>query len=347
MVFRDYIIKLLTYMTKTKRLKYNIIVDFFQALDCPIPENAEKEFQEYYERVASLPNKPKEIDDIYPPKSVAYAIVHDDVDTFRSYFLSDKNNQTEFYNQTVVFQGNNLTYIHLAAQTCAVNCFTFLLNYYPTYDDDLLDSAVIGGNMDIIQLVLKNPNLQLKNHLRTAIIYHQNNVVGKIFKESSEEFLNIDLQFCISTMNRSSLYLIIKEMSRLECIDRRDSNLQTALIVATRLGELDIVEYLLECKADIEAKDAIGETALLTAATYGHFNVVCLLVTKGANIEAQDKYLWTPLMAACANGYEDIVRILISTGANPNARDIMGKSCYERAKPNIQMMLNISGERQP
>jgi len=48
-------------------------------------------------------------------------------------------------------------------------------------------------------------------------------------------------------------------------------------------GHLNIVEFLLEKNAELEAKDEIGETSLICAPSNGHLNVVRLLLEKNAD----------------------------------------------------------------
>ena len=73
----------------------------------------------------------------------------------------------------------------------------------------------------------------------------------------------------------------------------------TALINEVRSGNLEIVQYLVENGANINAKDDDkGRTALMFASRDGHLEVVKYLVESGANINAKTDEGWTALMSA-------------------------------------------------
>lgn len=335
--YKDYIIKILIFMTKTRRLKYNIIADYFNALSLPLPESVDPEFAKFYNSY-KLNSSIDSLDNIFPINTPGFYIVHDNIDGLKK--LIETPQRDEILAQTVTFMDQKISLLNLAAQCVAKKCFDYLFMYSTNITEEILDGAVIGGDADIIKKIINQyPNLKLRKHLRTAIKHHHNTICGMIYRDTPDEFLKIDMQFCVVNMNRTMLHIIIKEMMKKDGLDTLDSNQQPPIVVAARLGEIDIVEYLLECHANIDATDSMKETALLTAATFGHYAIVCFLVSKGANIEARDKYEWTPLMAACQAGHEECFRVLVTNHANLNARDVMGKSCYDRAAPNIQKII--------
>jgi ankyrin repeat protein len=72
-------------------------------------------------------------------------------------------------------------------------------------------------------------------------------------------------------------------------MDAKDNYGWTALVVAARQGNRDVVELLLDRQADINAQTVYGETALTCTAAYGHRDVVELLVRRGADTNAQNR----------------------------------------------------------
>jgi len=64
----------------------------------------------------------------------------------------------------------------------------------------------------------------------------------------------------------------------------------TALMLASKYGELAIVKLLLEKGADVNAKDNRGYTALSQASKYGQLEVAKLLLKKGANVNAKEDW---------------------------------------------------------
>lgn len=125
---------------------------------------------------------------------------------------------------------------------------------------------------------------------------------------------------------------------------------KTALLYATRRGDLAVTRLLVEAGADIEQVDADGVTPLLNAIVNAsiaaarnappgmdHLGVARWLVERGANVNAADWYGQTPLWAAVdvrnldVNGPSRdnridrdaalaLIELLLERGADPNAR---------------------------
>lgn len=72
----------------------------------------------------------------------------------------------------------------------------------------------------------------------------------------------------------------------------------TALHMAARRDNAEAAEALLECGANIEARDSLGETPLRRAVNCGQTRVAALLLTKGADPHAVGSKGLTPLSAA-------------------------------------------------
>jgi ankyrin repeat protein len=108
----------------------------------------------------------------------------------------------------------------------------------------------------------------------------------------------------------------------------------SALMLASFLGEIDIVQRLLDRDANLKAVDDRGMTALMLAASTGHVDVVKALLDKGADVNAHDAAGYTPLMMAANNGETAVAEALTQAGANPDARNPQGKTAKDYAALN-------------
>ena len=126
-------------------------------------------------------------------------------------------------------------------------------------------------------------------------------------------------------------------------VNSRDDKGRTALMTASRSGQIRIVTILLEKGADVNARDKEGGTALREAVMAlvkdpgekdgwrsGHPGIVKILLEKGAAVNSQTEG-WTPLLCAASDGSDDIVRLLLARGADANARTETGMTVLARA----------------
>jgi ankyrin repeat protein len=72
----------------------------------------------------------------------------------------------------------------------------------------------------------------------------------------------------------------------------------TALHMAARRGNIEIAEALLDCGADMEARDSLGDTPLRRAVNCGQTGVAALLLSKGADPHSRGSKGLTPALAA-------------------------------------------------
>lgn len=72
----------------------------------------------------------------------------------------------------------------------------------------------------------------------------------------------------------------------------------TALHMAARRGNVPVAGALLDCGADVEARDKLGETPLHRAVKCGKTEMVAFLLSRGADIDAKGKSGLTPWQLA-------------------------------------------------
>ena len=92
----------------------------------------------------------------------------------------------------------------------------------------------------------------------------------------------------------------------------------TALMDACESGTFEMVKYLVERGADIDAvdDDELGMNALMIACRDGSFKMVKYLVDNGADIEILNNEGWNAVMFACEKGNFEMVKYLLEKGAD-------------------------------
>ena len=103
----------------------------------------------------------------------------------------------------------------------------------------------------------------------------------------------------------------------------------TALMLASRMDDINFVKYLLSKGAKINIKDKYDGNVLNYACLTGQTKIVELLIEKGANIN-QSKYN-APLSVAARNGHFNIVQILINKGAKIDSKNINDQTALMQA----------------
>ena len=96
-------------------------------------------------------------------------------------------------------------------------------------------------------------------------------------------------------------------------------------------NQLDLVRFLLENGANLEAKTSKGHTPLHFAVLYKKIEVVKLLIQKGADINATDGFKNTPLHMAIFSNRIEVGTILVKNRANLEAKDNWGFTPLQKA----------------
>eukprot|EP00281_Chroomonas_sp_CCMP1168_P021765 CAMPEP_0206221394 /NCGR_PEP_ID=MMETSP0047_2-20121206/5390_1 /ASSEMBLY_ACC=CAM_ASM_000192 /TAXON_ID=195065 /ORGANISM="Chroomonas mesostigmatica_cf, Strain CCMP1168" /LENGTH=351 /DNA_ID=CAMNT_0053644123 /DNA_START=107 /DNA_END=1163 /DNA_ORIENTATION=- len=101
----------------------------------------------------------------------------------------------------------------------------------------------------------------------------------------------------------------------------------TALMMAAKSGQTDVVRFLLEKGANVNLRNNEENTALMLAADGGHTDIVRSLLENGAQVDMKGEWSMggvrvqsgekgTALMLAARKGYSEIVSALLEKGAN-------------------------------
>src|SRR5206468_8293382 len=97
--------------------------------------------------------------------------------------------------------------------------------------------------------------------------------------------------------------------------------------LASANGSAGMVALLLEAGADANVTDQTGETALMTATKVGNVDAIRTLLDRGAKVDTRDPaFQQTALMMAVRENHPEVVRLLIERGANVNAKTRTGET---------------------
>jgi len=112
---------------------------------------------------------------------------------------------------------------------------------------------------------------------------------------------------------------------------------QTPLYSAAHHGDLEMVQVLLDYKADVNSRNESGSTPLITASWEAHpqtLHVIRVLLENGANPNVWYDDGTTPLYAASSRGGLEVVRLLLKYGAEVEPKNDKGKIPIQIASEN-------------
>lgn len=121
----------------------------------------------------------------------------------------------------------------------------------------------------------------------------------------------------------------------------------TPLVIATRMKQASLVNYLLAngAKPDMHGED--GKAPLVIAATKGERTIVSSLIRAGADINFIDNNGITPLMAAVMSKKTQVVKLLLESGADFDLEDYSGRTALQHAidhrTKRVQKLLEEAG----
>lgn len=122
-------------------------------------------------------------------------------------------------------------------------------------------------------------------------------------------------------------------------VNALDFDKATPLIKACIKNSHECVKILLDAGAKPNINSTKGNP-LIVAAAKGNYNIMSDLLEHGADPNSCGKYLDTCLHIAAQRGYADIVNLLIQHGANINAENNRGEKPYDlAAKESIKNAL--------
>lgn len=107
-----------------------------------------------------------------------------------------------------------------------------------------------------------------------------------------------------------------------------DSKGNSALALAVREGNKEVIEVLLEGRARVDSKNQFGETPLMLASIKGDRMLSAQLLEAGASPSQPG---WNPLIYAAVDGHNELIRLLLERGADVNGASPNGTTALMMA----------------
>jgi ankyrin repeat protein len=231
--------------------------------------------------------------------------------------------------------------LRAAVQSGQASVVRSLLRWGASWEEDTLRWALDGDSREVVRLMLDAGCLpcdtgESDRVMRWAVSRGAAGVVKQVIaglpNGQDPDWWGVMLQLAIETrLTRRDGDGLGVVTSLLELGVQLDGCLGPAVA----RGDVELVQALLEAKADPEARDHDGRTALHRAAESGATDVIRALLAAGADVNALDHRGVYPLMMARDAA---TVELLLSAGADPriqacDGRTAMGSSLV-RALPS-------------
>ncbi|XP_055309515.1 26S proteasome non-ATPase regulatory subunit 10-like, partial [Sitodiplosis mosellana] len=234
-----------------------------------------------------------------------------------------------------------------------VNTITQLDNYNDddyNYDEDPFDVTTEKGHDECDESAITTDHSG-KPALHVAIENGSKRMVECLINKSVDVNIkdsdgNSALKLALKKGNDEITKLLIQNGANLNANDNASN---TALHIAAMSDtSLDVVRFLIEHGADVNARNLYKYSALLTAAERGNVDIAKILIEHGANLDVTDIFGNSPLHMA-VDGHEDLVRLLIDSGANMRAVNINEKTplqvAISKGETKIAEMLETADDK--
>jgi len=205
--------------------------------------------------------------------------------------------------------------------------------------------AVIKNNVEIVKLLLEyNPDINMTEGIQgvtaldLAIDGNNQEIIHLLeehgAKESESEELPELFQAFIEG-NESK----IKRLLELNHDINQEFNNSTALIQSAGIGDIAVVNSLLDSGADIDYKTEQGFTALIMAVEQGHYEIAKTLTQRGANQNIKGYAGFTALDAAIKNNSNIAELLKGSKSFNINESDYLKDQMKARAENDYKELI--------
>ena len=208
-------------------------------------------------------------------------------------------------------------------------CITLLSSCAAEQYSELMAAANVGDSEGILRIIARGNDVNEKTRKgKTALLMAARAGHAEAVKTLLLKGADIDAQddngttalIAAATYDFTDTVRVLVEKNANPNI--RDKNKGTALINAVFFNYRKTVKVLLDVAKEIPKEDM--EEAFLLASGLGNTDIVTDLIKRGVNINAKGHNDRTPVMAAINFEHPVTVKALLENGANINTRDVNG-----------------------
>jgi ankyrin repeat protein len=206
-----------------------------------------------------------------------------------------------------------------------------------------LRRAVVNGNLPAVRrLVRRYPglleNVDAKNGWTSLHYagYHGHYLVCVFLVQQGhdQEEISLDhgrntpLHLAASQNHEQTVHFLAQHIPR--CLDWRNRDWETALLVAARRGHDPCINLLLDFGADINRGNAEGNRPIHVAAAYGHIKTLRTLVDRNADVQTPNAEGWRPVQYCSTYQVQDFLQSLIHEKAESTKKQ---QAFFKSPKP--------------
>uniref|UniRef100_A0A671RU72 Ankyrin-3-like n=1 Tax=Sinocyclocheilus anshuiensis TaxID=1608454 RepID=A0A671RU72_9TELE len=229
---------------------------------------------------------------------------------------------------------NGLSPLHMATQGDHLNCVQLLLHHNVPVDDvtnDYLTALHVAahcGHYKVAQVLVDkkaNPNAKALNGFTPLHIACKKNrikVMELLLKHGASIQAVTEVREQDFFFSEYLLYICRAcftmhfDLNSLITLNGRNFRGETALHMAARAGQANVVKFLVANGADVDAKAKDDQTPLHISSRLGKPDIVQQLLQHGASPDATTTSGYTPLHLAARDGHRDMASILLDNGAS-------------------------------
>ena len=198
-----------------------------------------------------------------------------------------------------------------------------------------LTAAVYNGHLEVVKLLLtaRNSNINVRQHdgATALFIAAQNNfpeIVELLVRSGANVNLVLDdgtSPLCAAAFKGSTE--VVKRLFQAQDIqvDHTTCKQVTALAYATQQGHQDIVEFLLNKKADPNIADDEGVAPLHITCIHGYADIARMLLNAGGDMELKAGGIYTPYQIARWGDHQALADLLQAHRRNEVEQAAIGK----------------------